>query len=322
MKASRLVFAAIIVAIVAGALLILHYRGESSAHPIGIRLGVEYNTHATAAWLALANNLFAKHGLRVEKVIKFRTGPELAAAFGRGDIDAAWACLAPIVKMIDKGSKLYIVEAAHYYGYGCVGNPRIKSIDDLKKLGREPVIAIPGKAAQVHPLLLVAEQKYGFHAKLVYIKPPAILSAVMKGSVDAACLPEPLLSIATQRGLPLLFTAQQVWPNMPGSYLVVSEQLLKKYPDAVCRLAVVNEEATRLIHENPDEAIKVDAKMLGLPETVINESLHRLYFTTRLNVAEMQRMVDIMYQHGLISHDIDISKYIVDLDKLCKTSTR
>lgn len=315
MKASLLVVAALIAAIAIG-VVALHHRG--GAHAVGIRLGVELNTHATAAWLALANNLFAEHGLRVEKVVKFRTGPELAAAFSRGDIDAAWACLAPIVKMIDKGAELYIVEAAHYYGYGCVGSPRVKSIDDLRRLGHEPVVAIPGKAAQVHPLLILAEQRYGFRAKVVYIKPPAILSAVMKGSVDAACLPEPLLSVAVKRGLPLLFTAQQVWPNMPGSYLVVSKQLLEKHPEAVCELAAVNEEATRLIHRDLEEAVRVDAKMLGLPEQVINESLHRLYFTTRLNVAEMQRMVDIMYKHGLIRHDINISKYIVDLDKLCK----
>jgi len=316
-KASHLALAVIIAAIIVTGTVIAIHKAEHNVHPVGIRLGVEFNTHATAAWIALSEHLFSQHGLRVEKVIKFRTGPELAAAFARGDIDAAWACLAPIVKMIDKGAKLYIVEAAHYYGYGCVGSPHIKSIEDLKKLGREPVIAIPGKASQVHPMLLLAEEKYGFHAKIVYIKPPAILSAVLKGSVDAACIPEPLLSVALNKGLHLLFLAQQVWPSMPGSYLVVSQRFLKEHPEAVCKLAEVNEEATSLIYKDPGKAVDIDAKMLGLPASVINESLKHLYFTTRLNVAEMQKMVDIMYEHGLIRHDINISKYIVNLGKLC-----
>ena len=317
MKASHLALAAIIAAVIVAGTAVAVYKAENNTHPIGIRLGIEFNTHATAAWIALSEHLFSQHGLRIEKVIKFRTGPELAAAFAHGDIDAAWACLAPIIKMIDKGAKLYIVEAAHYYGYGCVGSPRVKSIEDLKKLGREPVIAIPGKGAQVYPMLLLAEKKYGFHAKIVYIKPPAILSAVLKGSVDAACIPEPLLSVALSKGLHLLFMAQQVWPNMPGSYLVVSQRLLKEQPEAVCKLAEVNEEATSLIYKDPGKAVSIDAKMLGLPASVINESLKHLYFTTRLNVAEMQKMVDIMYEHGLVRHDINISKYIVNLSKLC-----
>lgn len=308
---------AVAVAIIVGVGLGLHHHAATAhAKPIPIRIGVEFNTHATAIWVALSKHMFQKYGLDVVKVMKFRTGCELAAAFAHGQLDAAWACLAPIVKIIDKGAKIYIVEATHYYGYGCVGKPGIKSVEDLAKL-KNPVIAVPGKGAQVVPLLLLAEKKYGFHAKLVYIKPPAILAAVEKGSVDAACIPEPLLSIAQAKGLPILFTSRQLWPDMPGSYLVVSKKLLEEHPEAVCRLAELTRAATRYAVEHPKEAAEIDSKVLGIPVKIVEMSLHRLELTNKLNLDQMQRLVNIMYENGVIKHKIDIRNYIVNLTELC-----
>ncbi|BEP16691.1 hypothetical protein PYJP_00430 [Pyrofollis japonicus] len=290
---------------------------KSGGNDRGLRLGIELNTHATAAWVALDKGLFNTHGVHVDSILRFRTGVELAAAFSKGEIDAAWACLAPIIKIIDKGIPLYIVEATHYYGYGCVGRPGINSLRDLLSLRHEPVVAVTGNGAQTHILLLKAMEKYGFRARIVFMKPPAILSAVVTGSVDAACLPEHYLSVAESKGLHVLLTAQDLWPNMPGSYLVVSESLLKKRPGVVCRLAEINEEATRLALENTVEAAKIDARELGAPVEVVERSLGRLKLTTAINVSEVQALADLMYSHGLIKHRINVSNYIVDLSKLC-----
>jgi len=133
---------------------------QTSAGHNTVDLGIEYNTHATAAWLALHLGLFEKHGIHVGKIVKFRTGLELAAAFSHGDIDAAWACLAPIVKMIDMGARIYIVNAAHYYGYGCVGRPGIESLAQLRGM-RHVRVAVPGNGAPTHILALLAAEKYG-----------------------------------------------------------------------------------------------------------------------------------------------------------------
>ncbi len=311
MKASLLAVA--LAALLATAILLHH--GVAS-ETTGIRLGIELNTHATAAWVALDKDLFNKNGLRVEKTVKFRTGLELAAAFAKGEIDVAWACLAPLVKMIDKGANIYIVQATHYYGYGCVGRPGIESIDDLRGLA-EPVVAVTGNGAQTHVLLLLVEKRYGFHAKIVFMKPPAILSAVLTGSVDAACMPEPYVSIAEAKGLHVLLIAQDLWPGMPGSYLAVSAKYLEKHPEVVCKLARINSEATSWAVNHLDEAAIIDSKYLGIPPRIAKTSLTRLQLTTSIDAEEMQKLVNIMYKYGLIKHRISIASRLVDLEKLC-----
>jgi ABC-type nitrate/sulfonate/bicarbonate transport system substrate-binding protein len=283
-----------------------------------VRLGVEFNTHATAAWIALDRKLFSKYGVDVVKVVKYRSGVELAAAFAKGDVDAAWACLAPIVKMIDQGAKLYIIAAAHYYGYGCVGRPGIDSLVGLKRLGRVKV-AVTGNGAAVHILALMVMEKYHINGSIVFIKPPAILSAVLSGAVDVACLPEHYLSIAEYRGLKVLVTAQDLWRGMPGSYLVVTERLVRENPRLVCALAKINMEATEYAIAHPAEAAKINAKKLGVPVEVAARSLSRLKLTWKLNPVEMQKLVDYMYAHHMIRRDFNITRFILDVNKLCKS---
>ena len=290
---------------------------QTSAGHNTVDLGIEYNTHATAAWLALHLGLFEKHGIHVGKIVKFRTGLELAAAFSHGDIDAAWACLAPIVKMIDMGARIYIVNAAHYYGYGCVGRPGIESLAQLRGM-RHVRVAVPGNGAPTHILALLAAEKYGLNISIVFIKPPAILSAVLKGDVDMACLPEHYLSIAESKGLHVILLAQNVWPGMPGSYLVVSERLLRENPQAVCELAKVNREATEYALAHPDYAAKIDSVELGIPEDIALKSIKRLELTWRLNLADMQRLADIMYRYGIIKSRINIANYVINVSEICR----
>jgi ABC-type nitrate/sulfonate/bicarbonate transport system substrate-binding protein len=246
---------------------------------------------------------------------------ELAAAFAKGDVNVAWACLAPIIKMIDKGARLYIIGAAHYYGYGCVGRPGIRSISDLKRL-KTVRIAVPGYGAPAHILALMIMEKYHINGSIVFVRPPAILDAVFSGAVDVACLPEHYLSIAEYKGLKVLVAAQDVWKgipgNYPGSYLFVKESLIRRNPKLVCVLARINAEAIKYALSHPREAAKIDAAELGIPVTVAERSLLRLKLTWKLDPADMQRLVDYMYTHHLIKHDFNISNYILDLKSVCK----
>ncbi len=311
MRRAHLLLAAILVAVG----LTLIYTLATTAHN-GVRLGIEYNTHATAAWIALHNHLFEKYGIPVASILKFRTGLELAASIKTGGVDAAWACLAPILKMVDKGLRVYIIAAAHYHGYGCVGRPGIESVDDLRKLGVVEA-AVTGPGTQTHVLLLLAEKRYGFRARIRFVKPPVILELVEKGLVDVACMPEHYLSLAEYHGLKVLFTSWDLWPGMPGSYLVVTPKLLESNPGVVCKLYRVNREAIEYALKHPLEAARIDAEYLHIPLEVAERSLSRLYLTWRLDINEMQKLADFMYRHGLLKHRINISSLVVNVTRLC-----
>ncbi len=310
---AAVIAAALIAAVAAYTLLAGHREGSGEC----IRLGIEFNTHATAAWLALYKHMFKEYGICISKIYKFRTGLELAAAMTHGDVEVAWACIAPVFKMIaNRGLDVVVIAGAHFYGYGCVGRPGVDTLRDLLRL-RHPRIAVTGKGAPTHVLLLAAMRKWGFNATVVFVKPPAILALVEKGEVDAACLPEHYLSVAEAHGLHVLFTAQQVWPYMPGSYLVALRSFVEKHPGIVCRLWRLDRDATRLISENRTLAAIVDARYLGIPVSVAERSISRLYFTWRVNVTALQQLADFMYDMGLLKHRIDVSRIVVNISRLC-----
>ncbi len=287
----------------------VHWQSTHVAKAFSIGLGVEFNTHATPIWIALHEHLFRKYGLNVSKVLKFKTGLELAAAFARGEVQAGWACLGPALMIIARGVPLKIIAKVHDYGYALVVNPRkISSIKDLNGI----VVYAPGKGSPCYLLLLKVEERYGIKFKAIrFMKPPAALAALLSGEIEAAAIPEPYSSVAEYKGLKVLLRAQDIWPDMPGSFLVVTDSLLKKHPDVVRKLVEVTYEGIKILKSNPELAAKIDSEVLGLPVKVTRHSISELQWNTTISIKEIQKYIDFMYSHGILKKRLNASKIVV-----------
>ncbi len=274
-----------------------------------VKLGVEYNTHATPIWIALHDGLFKKYGLNVTKVVKFKTGLELAAAIARGDVQVAWACLGPALMIIAKGVPIKIVAKVHNYGYALVINP--KKVHSLKDLAGKVVYA-PGKGSPCYLLLLKIEEKYGIKfAAIKFMRPPAMLAALLSGEISAAAMPEPYDSVAEARGMKVLLRAQDVWPNMPGSFLVVSDSLLRKDPEVVKKLVAVTYAGIKELESNISRAAEIDSQVLGIPVNVAKHSISMLQWNTTIDVKQIQEYIDFMYEHHILKVRLNASQIVV-----------
>ncbi len=305
---------AVIIAIIVGSCIGVYVHNHIAAPPpapttYSVGLGVEFNTHATPIWIALNKNLFSKYGLHVSKVLKFKTGLELAAAFARGEVQAGWACLGPALMIIAKGVPIKIVAKVHNYGYALVVNPRkVKSIKDLN--GK--VVYAPGKGSPCYLLLLKIEKKYGVKfAAIKFMKPPTALAALLSGEIEAAAIPEPYCSVAQYKGLKVLVRASDVWPDMPGSFLVVTESLLKKHPDVVKKLVEVTDAGIRILKSNMTYAAQVDSKVLGIPFKVALQSIRHLQWNTTISIKAIQQYINFMYEHGILKKKLNASDIVV-----------
>lgn len=288
----------------------LSLMGCSQQKQTNVGLGVEFNTHATPVWIALNDGALERAGINVSKVFKFRTGLELAAAMARGDVDVGWACLGPALLIIDKGIPVKIVGKVHNHGYAIVVNPnKIKDVGDLNG----STVYSPGKGSPCYLLLLKIEDKYGIRCKKAFMTPMNILSALVSGQIDAAALPEHYASVAEERGLRVLVRSQDIWPNMPGSFIVVREELLKKDPELVKKLIEITDDGIEKIKENPDLAAKVDSKELGISENTAMKSISRLEWNTSINSTKIQEYIDFMYQHGILHKKLDATEIIEKL---------
>lgn len=326
-KVGKIVVLLVVVAVVVCAVVAAEY---FAAPKMGqekkvIRLAVEFTDHASCAFIAKRKGLFEAGGLNVTTFECYVTGPALAAALARGDIDAAYICLIPAISAYaNAGTPIKVVAGLHKYGYALVVNEsRVKTVKDLEDLGVR--IACPNKGSPPDVLLhKVCEQHQldegRVFGKVQYMNPPKALIALQTGSVDAAFLPEQYPTMAEGLGFKVLLTAQEVWPEMQGSVLVVKETLIKDHPEVVERLVKATCRGNQFIYDNPADAAKVVAEELqalrgqvlpsdvaGItskldvtPEVISKSLASRVICSNDVNASIVQDTIDYMAKLGYI----------------------
>ena len=272
-----------------------------------IDVAVEFNAHSAAAWVALEEGWFGEAGVRVGRVLSFRTGLELAQAMARGDVKAAWACLGPLIVIRAKGVPVKVVAMTHTHGYALLARPEIERVEELK--GR--VVASPGPGSPCY--LLLALVLRGRNVSEVQVKrmPPYIaLNALLSGQIDAAALPEHYATIAASKGMRVLVRSQDLWPEMPGSFLAVREELIEENPELVRRLVELNIMGTQYLLKHPEESAEIVAEKLGTSRELMLESMRNLGYDWHVNLDEVQRYIDLLAELGVIEESFDASELV------------
>ncbi|MEM0302041.1 MAG: ABC transporter substrate-binding protein [Archaeoglobaceae archaeon] len=287
------------------------WQSDSLGREIKLGLGVEFNTHATPIWVAVHTGLFEKHGITVETLLKFRTGADLASALARGDVDLGVACLGPIVNLVDREVDVKIVGKVHNRGYALVVNPeRIRSLSDLNNT----TVYSTGIPNPTNILLLKIKDLYGLEFNIKPIGDPnTVLSMLISGQIDSATLPEHYSSVAEERGLRILVRDKDVWPNMPGSFVIARGDILKNNPEVVAKFVNIIKSSVRIIEENRSFASHACALELGISDQTALRSIEQLDWDTELNITEIQEYIDFMFAHGLIEKKINASDIVVNL---------
>jgi len=280
-----------------------------------IGMAVEFNDHAAAAWIAMEKGWFEQENLNISTLATFKTGLELAAALSRGDIDVAWACLGPIIVAYSRGVKVSIVCMAHLHGYAIVGKPEFTTLNDLN--GK--VIACPGPGSPGWLLLKIIMEKYDLHAEVKKMAPYIALNALITGQIDAAALPEHYVTLAENSGMRVLIRSQDVWPEMPGSVLVVKSDYLDKHPEIVRKLVKVTLKALDYINSHFEDSAKIVAKRLGISYDAALRSMSNLDYTFKIDVSEVQMYIDLLAKYGAIEHSFNASE-ILCLDFISEVS--
>ena len=272
-----------------------------------ISMAVEFNDHSAAAWVALDTGLFQANGINVTHLETFRTGLELAAALARGDVDVAWACLGPTVLARARGVPIKVVAGAHLHGYAIVARPGISNLSQLSG----GVVAAPGKGSPAYLLLAIVNERYGLNVSVKKMAPQIAVNAVMTGQVDAAALPEHYATLAVVRGgCRVLVRSQDVWPDMPGSVLVVREDLLESDPELVSALVRATVQATDFILENPEDAARIVASRLGISKEEAAESMSHLEYSVKLDLNQMEEYVNLMVRYGCIERPVPVDELV------------
>ena len=261
-----------------------------------LNFAVELNDHAASAYVAKDRGDYAKHGIEVHSFEQYETGMALAAALSRGDINVGYICVVPAIIAYSRGVPIKIVALTHQYGYELVSKRKIKDVKELN--GKK--VACTGEGSSANFVMRLVEEKYSIKFNVLRTKPIGEISALANGAVDAVFIPEHYASILTDRGFKLLLRSQDIFPNMPGSCIVVKNNIIQDKRNIVKNLIRLNVQETKFINKNQEEAAKIVAKYLDTKPSIIENSMKNLLYTDKLNEGKIQFLIDKLAEWGYI----------------------
>ncbi|HEX79451.1 MAG TPA: ABC transporter substrate-binding protein [Dehalococcoidia bacterium] len=302
-------------------------------------MAVEFMDHAACAYISQDLGWYEEEGLELSSYESYATGMALASAMARGDIQVAYICLVPAINAYaNAGVQIKIVAGTHKYGYGLVVDPqKIQSIEDLEESGIRIGCVREGGAVDV--ILNKVMDEYNLDedkilSKVQRMNPAAQLLAIQSGQLDAAFLPEQWATMAEDLGFKMIVTAQDVWPEMQGSVLVVKQELIDENPEVVRSLINVSRKATAWLKQNPQQAAEVVARQLNaigedvfptevatktsqleITQSALLTSMARMEYTLDIDVEMVQSVIDYIAELGYIQSSFDAAE-ILDLSFL------
>lgn len=257
--------------------VILSLCGAATVGPAGasegkgpvIRFGVLPVLQALPLYVAKEEGLFAKAGINVD-LITFNTAAEKDIALSVSSVEGCFGDLVTAIILRGNGRDV-LVTATNYDTrkdrrmFGVLGKAggKYKKAADLA--GVPVAVSSNTVIDYVTQKLLTGagvplDKVASVEAKNIGIR----MQMLMSGQVEAATLPEPLVTAALAKGAVLLADDSGIGASQ--TVLVFAGAFLKKHPDEVRKFLKAVDEAGRLIKSAPDAQRKTMVKYVRLPE--------------------------------------------------------
>jgi len=240
----------------------------SSQEPVKVRFGVLPVLQALPLFVAEDKGLFEKAGIKVE-LIRFNTAAEKDIALSAGSIDGCFGDLVTPSVLRGNGRDVYMV-ATNYDTkndrrmFGVLVKPKstLKSIKDLA--GVPVAVSSNSVIDYVTDELLKAggvpaDKIASIETKDIGIRMQMLLS----GQVEAATLPEPLLTAAVAKGAILLADDAGLVTSQTVLYFL--GPFMKKHPKEIKAFLSAVNQANQLINQQPDSIRPVMVEHVRLP---------------------------------------------------------
>jgi len=300
-------------------------------------MAVEFVDHAATAHIARNLGWFEAEGLNVTAFDNYITGMALATALTKGDINAAYICLIPAITAYSNGKvPLKVVCGTHTYGYGLLVDPeKVKTVRDLEK----PDIRL-GCSREGSPLDCLLHKmidKYQLDegkilGNVLRMSPPEVLLALKMKQLDAGFVCEQFPTMGEELGLKELLMSKDIWPEMQGSVVIVTDDLLRDHPEIVGKLVKITQRGIQYIHEHPEDAATIVASELtvagkevlpldigevaaGLeitPQVILRSLTTKMECTTTIDPKIVQEEIDYLAELGYIKSSFSAND-ILDL---------
>ncbi|WP_207259824.1 ABC transporter substrate-binding protein [Desulfovibrio sp. Huiquan2017] len=278
------------------------------AENIGMRFGVLPVIDTLPLQVADREGLFAKHGLDVT-LVRFMSALERDTAMQTGQIDAYFGDLIATYLLLDRGVPMHIALTSWrttpgYPMFGIALSPagRDRTLADMRgrslALSRSTIMEFLCDKLENH--LGVG---HGYFSQLEVKKLPIRLQMLLTDQVDAALLPEPLLSLARLKGGNVLATAEDL--NLPVTVLCLHKRYFENNGAAYGKFLAAYADALRLLAESPEKYRALMAETCRIPKPLVPQFPIYPYPAPALPAsAELAEVQDWMVAKGLLKKPV------------------
>lgn len=280
-----------------------------------IRIGTLPTEDALPINVAEQEGLFKNKGIDV-KVTVFRSAQERDAALQAGQIDGFMGDLVAAAALQQGGTPVQVVDVllgskASEGRFGIVASPNssIKTVAELKGV---PIAVSSNTIIEYVVDTLLKENGFAnTDIKKVEIKAiPVRLEAVMSGQVQAAALPDPLLTLAEKQGARLIIDDTK-GSNLSQTILLFRKSFLVKNREAIKSMLLGINESVDLINKNPDSYRKLLVETARLPKSIANTYKINTYPKVQVpSKADVERLLDWMVKKGIIKPGLRYSDLV------------
>jgi sulfonate transport system substrate-binding protein len=197
-------------------------------------------------------------------------------------------------------------------GIGLVAakNGGIASVADLK--GKKVALQ---QGTMLHEMLIKALAEAGLSAKdvqMINMASTDALNALLQKQVDAAVIPDPLLTkgIASQK-ITLIRNAEGL--ILGQAVIAARTEFIQKYPETTKRFLEIHQQILDWIQENQDEALRMTADTNGMELKAVTALYPKFDFTMPIDSQDIEKLkesAEFLKANGFIKSDVDSDELI------------
>jgi NitT/TauT family transport system substrate-binding protein/sulfonate transport system substrate-binding protein len=199
-------------------------------------------------------------GVTKVDVATFPNGPNLAAALISGAIDVGELGDTPALVAGSQGIKAKLLQVYQQgneaWLIGRKGGPRT-----LEELKGKRVATAPGSYMDRYLKGLLKEQGLSGDVQVGAMLPPAGVSAIQKGSLDAYAFPFPLGASLAEQGLPVIDQASRHEGLAGNSVTLISDEALAEHPQLAQAWRAATKASNQAVRDDPDGFWAFEAKI-------------------------------------------------------------
>lgn len=249
---------------------------------------------------------FAKEGIEVKW--HQLEGPATTEALAAKSIDIATS-LNYVSAIIAKanGSDIKIISSYSKFpkGIGLVAgvDTEVASVSDLK--GKKIALQT---GTMLHEMLIKALKKVNIDVsdvEIIGMASPDAANALLQKHVDAAILPDPLLTkVISSNKAQLLTNAEGL--ILGQAVIAARTDFLKRYPDVAKKFLEIHNKSITWSNENKEEALELASKINEMDIKAVNVLYPKFDFSMEIdqnNIARLKEAADFLKTYSFIKND-------------------